>query len=161
MPLFPAVPDSVLFLLFVKIDSRHPRSRYKPTAPTPTKYHAFQQQLKVVYREGLVDEQAAVLRSVAKGEKVFFTGAAGTGTSKLVHAIKQYLRGLGAHVDIVAPTGIAAINVEGVTIHTYAALGWQRNQGNIARSLPARPQETDLEASHRHRDTTYRRDKYG
>ena len=83
---------------------------------------------RVSEREGLVPEQKSVLAAVARGENIFFTGAAGTGKSKLVHAIKTYLRGLGASVHIIAPTGIAAVNVEGWTMHSYAS--WD---GNVSR----------------------------
>lgn len=79
----------------------------------------------IVAREGLVPEQAEILRSVARGSNIFFTGAAGTGKSKVIHAIQKYLRGLGAQVHTVAFSGIAAINVEGTTVHTYA--GWDGN----------------------------------
>lgn len=81
----------------------------------------------VISREGLILEQASVLRSVARGENVFFTGSAGTGKSKVINAVQKYLRGLGALVSTIAPTGIAAVNVDGMTLHSFAS--WDASAG--------------------------------
>ncbi|MDR2828471.1 MAG: viroplasmin family protein [Acholeplasmatales bacterium] len=57
------------------------------------------------------------------GEKiVFITGAAGTGKSTLVKNIEQYLIKKRVRVALCAPTGIAAINIGGVTIHSLFGL---------------------------------------
>lgn len=73
---------------------------------------------------GLVAEQAHVLGLIARGYNVFFTGAAGTGKTKIVEAARAFFRHKDRTVDvrIVAPTGIAALAAHGTTIHTYA--GW-------------------------------------
>jgi hypothetical protein len=53
---------------------------------------------------------------VAQGQSVYITGKAGTGKSTLL----QYLRATTTKaVAVVAPTGIAAINVGGQTIHSF------------------------------------------
>ncbi len=50
------------------------------------------------------------------GENVFLTGKAGTGKTTFLHEIKN--KGLKRMV-VVAPTGVAAINAGGVTIHSF------------------------------------------
>ncbi len=50
------------------------------------------------------------------GENIFLTGKAGTGKTTFLHNIKR--KGLKRAV-VVAPTGVAAINAGGVTIHSF------------------------------------------
>ena len=50
------------------------------------------------------------------GRSIFITGRAGTGKSTLL----EYFRGLtGKKVAVLAPTGVAALNVHGQTIHSF------------------------------------------
>ncbi|MBO5389192.1 MAG: AAA family ATPase [Lachnospiraceae bacterium] len=51
------------------------------------------------------------------GYNVFLTGGAGTGKSHLIRLFIEHSRGLGLNVMITAPTGIAAFNIDGVTMH--------------------------------------------
>ncbi|KWT67504.1 DNA repair and recombination protein, putative helicase [Hyphomicrobium sulfonivorans] len=60
------------------------------------------------------DQQHAYDAAVA-GYNLFVTGGAGTGKSVLVRAIKQRLRSL---CIVAAPTGLAALNIDGVTVHS-------------------------------------------
>ena len=69
-----------------------------------------------------------MLELVVKKEKsVFFTGSAGTGKSVLMRQIIESLRQ--AHtsqrgcVAVTASTGLAACNVGGVTLHSFAGIG--------------------------------------
>lgn len=57
------------------------------------------------------------IEAVKEGRSVFITGKAGTGKSTLL----RHLRGLYADRDlaVVAPTGVAALNVDGRTIHDF------------------------------------------
>ena len=65
------------------------------------------------------------------GQNVFITGSAGTGKSYLLNYIVQELKmkyeqesgSSGESVFVTAPTGIAAINVGGTTIHSFAGIG--------------------------------------
>ena len=78
----------------------------------------------------LSDEQKAVLKTVVKdGKSVFFTGSAGTGKSVLMRQIIAKLRDKfsGKHdigaVAVTASTGLAACNIEGSTLHSFAGIG--------------------------------------
>ncbi|KAK4705979.1 ATP-dependent DNA helicase PIF1, partial [Phenoliferia sp. Uapishka_3] len=68
-------------------------------------------------------EQLAVLEQVKAGGNVFFTGSAGVGKSFLLREIKRLLDNLHRPYQVTAPTGIAALNVGGLTLHKWAGLG--------------------------------------
>ena len=83
---------------------------------------------KKVARVFLSDEQRKVLTLVAEGKKsVFFTGSAGTGKSVLLREIIRVLREKYRReidrVAVTASTGLAACNVGGVTLHSFAGIG--------------------------------------
>ena len=76
----------------------------------------------------LSDEQMSVLKLVAEQKKsVFFTGSAGTGKSVLLREIIKALRAKYTkeldRVAVTASTGLAACNVGGVTLHSFAGIG--------------------------------------
>lgn len=76
----------------------------------------------------LSEEQKAVLHTVVNdGKSVFFTGSAGTGKSVLMRQIIQKLKDKHqkdtASVAVTASTGLAACNIEGSTIHSFAGIG--------------------------------------
>ena len=54
------------------------------------------------------------------GKNIFLTGQAGTGKSTL---LRQWLAGNGRDADVTAPTGIAALNIGGMTIHRWSGIG--------------------------------------
>ena len=62
----------------------------------------------------LTDEFRHALELLAGGRHVFLTGKAGTGKSTL---IRHFMAETERAVVVVAPTGIAALNVDGYTIH--------------------------------------------
>lgn len=62
----------------------------------------------------LTDEFHAALKHLGEGSHLFLTGKAGTGKSTL---IRQFISQTDRNVIVVAPTGIAALNVDGYTIH--------------------------------------------
>lgn len=53
------------------------------------------------------------------GDHVFITGDAGTGKSTLV---KYFIKNTSKNVAVVAPTGVAALNIGGQTIHSFFQL---------------------------------------
>ncbi|MCW2556574.1 MAG: ATPase [Mycobacterium sp.] len=62
----------------------------------------------------LTDEFKNALALLGGGRHVFLTGKAGTGKSTL---IRRFISETDRNVVVVAPTGIAALNVDGYTIH--------------------------------------------
>ena len=76
----------------------------------------------------LSQEQRQVLKLIVEGRKsVFFTGAAGTGKSVLLREIISALKSIygreSDQVAVTASTGLAACNIGGVTLHSFAGVG--------------------------------------
>ncbi|CAN9120449.1 unnamed protein product [Alternaria alternata] len=81
-----------------------------------------------IHKIFLSEEQQNVLNLVAEYKKsVFFTGSAGTGKSVLLREIIAALRRKYARepdrVAVTASTGLAACNIGGVTLHSFAGIG--------------------------------------
>jgi hypothetical protein len=70
----------------------------------------------------LCPEQAYVVELAKSGRNVFYTGSAGCGKSTVLKQIVKELRAMHKNVWILAPTGRAALQVNGSTTWTYA--GW-------------------------------------
>ena len=64
-------------------------------------------------------EQEAALGLMMSGVNVFLTGEAGTGKSTLV---REFIRRCDRECIVLAPTGIAALNAGGTTIHSQLML---------------------------------------
>lgn len=69
------------------------------------------------YRAKLEGEQKRIYQRLVDGENIFLTGNAGTGKSFLVEAYSEYCEENGIKLLKAAPTGIAACNIKGVTLH--------------------------------------------
>ncbi len=68
----------------------------------------------------ILDEYKEVSQMINKGVPlIFVTGGAGTGKSTFIHWLNDTYKG---HVIKSAPTGIAALNIEGKTIHSLFRL---------------------------------------
>ncbi len=67
-------------------------------------------------------KQQTFLHRLIKGENIFLTGKAGTGKSFIVKEAIELLKEQRRKVIAVAPTGIAAHNIEGQTIHSLYRL---------------------------------------
>lgn len=78
--------------------------------------------------EALTGEKRFVA-AVQAGRNCFLTGMAGTGKST---TLRQFIRDSIKRVDVTAPTGVAALNVGGMTIHRFCGmmLGPQPGQTN-------------------------------
>ncbi|XP_076346374.1 pif1 DNA helicase isoform X2 [Tachypleus tridentatus] len=84
----------------------------------PKKHVIVQKYLNVVQ---LTTEQKHVLNAVVSGKNLFFTGSAGTGKSYL---LKQIINALPPnHTVATASTGIAACQIGGITLHSFAGIG--------------------------------------
>jgi len=62
----------------------------------------------------LNEKQSYALEQVARGKNLFITGPGGVGKSVLIHKIKDLF---GDSTVFLAPTGIAAQNIKGATVH--------------------------------------------
>lgn len=76
----------------------------------------------------LSEEQKNVIDVIVRqGKSVFFTGSAGTGKSVLMREVIKRLsekyRKEPDRVAVTASTGLAACNIEGVTLHSFAGVG--------------------------------------
>ena len=83
-------------------------------------------------RSTLNAEQCLVVESVLSGHSTFFTGPAGSGKSHVLSTLlKANEEGIGSAMNngkprkiiVTATTGVAACNVGGVTIHSFAGVG--------------------------------------
>jgi ATP-dependent DNA helicase PIF1 len=73
-------------------------------------------EVKYTYKQG------QFLELVKSGRNLFLTGKAGTGKSFIVKSAIEALKDAGKNVAAVAPTGIAANNIDGQTIHSLFKL---------------------------------------
>lgn len=89
-------------------------------------------------------EQEAVLKKALDGHNVFYTGAAGTGksllTSRIVSGLMKQSSEYGERkkkVWVVAPTGLAATNVGGLTIHMqFGVVSFEHQLEEILKHMP-------------------------
>ena len=91
-----------------------------PTSGPPTQPH-------------LCDEQLALVELIVKGNNVFYTGSAGCGKSTVLKHLVPLLRQEGKRVDIITPTGRAALEVNGRTLYNYA--GWVPHSLSVPLSI--------------------------
>lgn len=69
-------------------------------------------------------EQAAIVDEVCEKKKnVFITGSAGVGKSHVLRSILERCKKSHVRYTVTAPTGIAAVNVDGMTLNRFA--GWK------------------------------------
>lgn len=66
--------------------------------------------------------QETALHYIYDGHNVFVTGDAGTGKSTVIHELKTSSYVANKNLVIAAPTGIAALNIGGVTMHRVASV---------------------------------------
>lgn len=88
----------------------------------PATYQPAVPPLPVQGEPVLCREQQEVVDLIVAGHNVFYTGSAGCGKSTVLKAFTACLRDRGKTVKIVAPTGKAALDINGSTTWTFA--GW-------------------------------------
>lgn len=93
----------------------------------------------------LDQDQVEILTASEEGFNIFITGEAGTGKSRTIKAIVKRLRRSGKVVYQVAPTGVAAANISGMTVHCYAGISGSDRPPYSCKPLEARQRmmETD------------------
>mmetsp|Transcript_21600 Transcript_21600/g.39056 ORF Transcript_21600/g.39056 Transcript_21600/m.39056 type:complete len:789 (+) Transcript_21600:55-2421(+) len=84
--------------------------------------------------EGDEMQKAAISHAVANGGNLFLTGKAGTGKSWTSKRIRMRL-GRTKNIWAVAPTGVAAINVDGTTIHSWGGFGIGTHYGDFDKMM--------------------------
>lgn len=109
-------------------------SRYFPPGNNTRSANQSQSTMEATASKGklapvFLSQEQSQIKSLAvnDGKSLFYTGSAGTGKSVLLREIikdlrKRYLKSPDA-VAITASTGIAACNIGGVTIHSFAGIG--------------------------------------
>lgn len=98
------------------------RTEHKRHAAATT-YFSDNQKTHTPELKRLSEEQAQVLEAIEEGGNVFFTGPAGSGKSMILRHIEEYLSKKGRAYQVTATTGVAALNVGGTTINSWAGLG--------------------------------------
>jgi ATP-dependent DNA helicase PIF1 len=68
-------------------------------------------------------EIKTIKKYIDEDQNIFITGSGGTGKSTSLYEIRKYLSEIGKRFKVTAPTGIAAINVKGITLHSFVGLG--------------------------------------
>ncbi|KAJ4356550.1 uncharacterized protein N0V89_004584 [Didymosphaeria variabile] len=106
-----------LGMLEASPESSNPQS-HRDSAPSPS-----MPSLAPPREPPLSPEQAKLVDLIVKERKnVFYTGSAGVGKSRVLKAFRQRLSSMGYKVNVVAPTGRAALDINGSTTWSYA--GW-------------------------------------
>ena len=125
----PAQPNKTTTLPWNKtasaVKQEQKEHRRQSKKPQESKQHEPHGRVANIF---LSDEQRAVLEAaVNHGKSIFFTGSAGTGKSVLMRAIIKALnakyRTEKDRVAVTASTGLAACNIEGMTLHSFAGIG--------------------------------------
>lgn len=70
----------------------------------------------------LTAKQSKFVDLAIAGVNIFLTGKAGTGKSFVLRHVLDTLKGLGKKAIAIAPTGIAATNIDGQTIHSMFSI---------------------------------------
>lgn len=80
---------------------------------------------KVIVPVRLSKEQEDILRLAEAGHNIFYTGSAGSGKSVLLREMIKILKKKYGddQVAVTASTGLAACNIGGVTVHSFAGVG--------------------------------------
>ena len=71
----------------------------------------------------LSSNQLKVNRLISEGYSIFISGKGGCGKSFLLRQMIKQLRQKNIEYFVTASTGIAAVNIGGTTIHSFAGIG--------------------------------------
>ena len=75
----------------------------------------------------LNEKQQEALDLVKRGRNVFITGSAGVGKSMVIDHITHWCRENNKKIMVTATTGVAAANINGSTLHSWAGIGLGKN----------------------------------
>ncbi|CCH46365.1 DNA repair and recombination protein [Wickerhamomyces ciferrii] len=81
--------------------------------------------IKTVQTLTLSEEQQHIIDLAKEGNSLFYTGSAGTGKSVLLRSMIKTMRNIHGpgQVHVTASTGLAACNIGGITLHSFAGIG--------------------------------------
>lgn len=161
-----AASKAETYLAFVKrmgealggIENKHVRHRleklvgtiamYKRADLVPAKAKrasAWEEPLENIDFSGNPESEEALRIMDETSENLFLTGEAGTGKSTLL----QYFRSITKkNVAVLAPTGVAALNVGGQTIHSFCGFGPDITLSKVKRLGPWAPKKKLLQKVH-------------
>ena len=71
--------------------------------------------------------QAVAYDAIIHKHNVFLTGEAGTGKSYVLQQVMQAFDNKGINYYVTAPTGIDALNVNGITLHRFLKISPKEN----------------------------------
>jgi len=104
-----------IIIVIIYFVSKSTKKEVKPVYQQPTEVPKIQETPKAQFV--LTDEFKDVLELLKNTEEsLFITGKAGTGKSTL---LRHFIKNTNKKIVILAPTGIAALNVTGQTIHSF------------------------------------------
>eukprot|EP00605_Chrysophyceae_sp_TOSAG23-4_P000051 GSChrysophyteH1.ASY1.ANO1.53.1 assembled CDS len=106
--------------------------------PFPKEHSLVIENQHIIQLEELNEEQSkAAARAIHDRSNLFITGSAGTGKSFLLRYIVQELKSKYGEsaVAVTATTGIAAVNLGGGTIHSFAGIGLANGHGDNERTV--------------------------
>ena len=93
----------------------------------------------------VTNDQSNFLRIVQRTERnIFLTGGAGTGKSYILQIAVQKLKSMKKNVVVVAPTGIAARNINGNTMHSTFKLPLEVYCGEKKLKIPEVVRKADI-----------------
>ncbi len=104
------------------VPSRPPPPPLRPSHEPSTLPGAPATDVVPIVEPTLCPEQAELVDLILSGRNVFYTGSAGCGKSTVLKAFVKRFEAQRRKVNIVAPTGRAALDINGSTTWTYA--GW-------------------------------------
>ena len=97
-------------------------SKFAHPAPAPKKSGNSSDDIVPITEPVLCKEQADLVDLILSGRNVFYTGSAGCGKSTVLKSFVKRFAERGNRVNIIAPTGRAALDINGTTTWSYA--GW-------------------------------------
>jgi len=82
-------------------------------------------------------QQVKAIQTALGGKSLAIVGPGGTGKSVLISRLVKELRRQGKRVAVTASTGIAAVNVGGITLHSFLGTGIAGNRASMQKKMTA------------------------